>query len=96
MQTGLTPLNFAVFCGNTEITLELVKAKADVNKNDSVCVRKIVVKPHTFDVFSVHRMYAQNGLTPLSFAVGRGHTEMVVAFIKAKADVNYVNNVRVR
>ena len=89
-------MNFAVFCGHTEMTLELIKAKADVNKKENVRVKKNIVKLHAFDVFSVHRMCAQNGVTSLTLAICRGYAEMAVALVRMKADINYVNKVRGR
>ena len=41
-------------------------------------------------------MCAQNGLAPLNIAVNHGHTEMAVALVKAKADINRLDQVRVR
>ena len=97
-QNGVTPLTIAVNRGHTEMALELVKAKADINRasHDEVCATSIVVDPHAFDVLLVHHMCAQNGVTALNVAVIRGNTEMAVELVKAKAEINRQDQVRVR
>ena len=38
---------------------------------------------------------SQSSRTPLMFAADRGHTDIAIALLKAKADINAKNNVRV-
>ena len=84
---GQTPLHRAVWCGDTETALALIMAGADVNARSSTGWTPL----HWAAMMGTLWHFVAKDETQRHHAVGKGHTEIVVALVSVGADVGAVD-----
>ncbi|MEO8400482.1 MAG: ankyrin repeat domain-containing protein [Gammaproteobacteria bacterium] len=98
---GETPLYLAVEARRLDATKTLIKASADVNKsntdkdqNTSLFIAAQKGFPELVDVLLLNGAVVDKSnnhdVTPLLVAASQGHLDVVMKFIKAKANVNHL------
>lgn len=85
-QNGKTPLHSAADFSNVDFAKMLIAAKANCNAQD--------VLPMLMSMSSkTHFLEKKKGCTPIHVAAAKGSKSILVALIKAKADINIKNSV---
>ena len=87
-QDGKSVLMIAAKYGHSEVVVELIKAKANLDLRNNV-------RHAHHQYMTSNLVITQDGESALMIAAKCGHSKVVVELVKAKANLDLQNNVRI-